>query len=289
MIRRSALVVALLTLILLIVRAAPGPIQWLGTPPPSSATVGAMGRGPTIMLVHGLGSDAKHWLPVARDLARDHRVVFVELPGHGLAPMTTPFTLEQATLSLERAIAEESPEPIVLVGHSVGGLVAASAALRLPSRVRALVLVESALAPQMTRAEADTLLAALDRDWTGTLHAVYASFGRDSAQGEALWAEASQVEHANMRAWIDVALSADLSHEAAGLEMPVLAVLSPRSWEPVETWAHASEALGLARIPHLKGVRLRDCGLFLMLDQPRALAAAIRRFSARADTTFALR
>jgi pimeloyl-ACP methyl ester carboxylesterase len=36
-------------------------------------------------------------------------------------------------------------------------------------------------------------------------------------------------------------------------------------------------------------VRLRDCGHFVMLDQPRALAAAIRRFSTRADTTFALR
>jgi len=288
-IRRHALAVASLTLVLLLARAAPGPILWLGTAPRSSITVGAMGSGPTIMLVHGLGSDAKHWLPVARNLARDHRVVFVELPGHGLAPMTTPFTLEQATLSLERAIEQESPEPIVLVGHSVGGLVATSAALRLPKRVRSLVLVESALAPQMTRGESDTLLAMLDRDWAGTLHSVYASFGRDSAQGEVLWAEASQVDRASMRAWIAVTLSADLTAEAAGLEMPVLAVLSPRSWEPIETWAHASEALGLARIPHLKAVRIHDCGHFVMLDQPRALADAIRRFAARADTTFALR
>src|SRR5437016_5520490 len=212
-----------------------------------------MGRGgPTIVLVHGLGSDAKRWLPVARDLARDHRVVLVELPGHGLTPMAHPFTLEQATIALDRAIAEQSRDPVVLVGHSVGGLVAAAEALRAPSRVRALVLVESALAPQMSKGQADTLLAMFDRDWSGTLHGVYASFGRDSAQGEALWAEATQVERANMRAWIPIALSADLSVEAAGLEMPVLAVVSPRTWEPGEEWAHASGALGLARIPHLE-------------------------------------
>ncbi len=282
MFRRYAAVAALLTFVMLMVRAAP-------TPPPSSATVGAMGRGPTIVLVHGLGSDAQHWLPVARDLARDHRVVLVELPGHGEAPLIRPFTLEQATLALDRAIAEQSRDPVVLVGHSVGGLVAAAEALRAPSRVKALVLVESALAPQMTKLEADSLLAMFDRDWVGTLHMVYASFGRDSAQGEALWAEASQVERVNMRAWIPVALSTDLTDEAAALKMPVLAVVSRRTWEADETWAHAAKALGLARIPRLKVVRVDNCGHFMMLDQPRALSDAIRRFSAASDTAYALR
>jgi pimeloyl-ACP methyl ester carboxylesterase len=280
--RLSVLVIALgATLILFCVHSAP-------TPPPTSAAVGALGHGPTVVLVHGLGSDANRWLPVARDLARDHRVVLVELPGHGLSPMVTPFSLEQATLSLDRAIAEQSREPVVLVGHSVGGLVAAEEALHAPNRVRSLVLVESALAPQMTRAQADTLEHMFDRDWEGTLHWVYSSFGRDSAQGEVLWREASQVERSSMRAWIPIATSTDLTEEAAGLAMPVLAVLSPRSWEPNETWEHACRSLGLAKIPHLKGLRIEGSGHFVMLDQPRVLADAIRRFVASGDSTFAL-
>jgi pimeloyl-ACP methyl ester carboxylesterase len=280
--RRYALVAALAVLMVLLMRAVP-------VPPPSSVALGSMGHGPTVVLVHGLGSNAKHWLPVARDLARDHRVVLVELPGHGEAPMAAPFTLEQATLALDRALAEQSHEPVVLVGHSVGGLVAAAEALHSPGRVRALVLVESALAPQMSKLEADTLLQMFDHDWEKTLHFVYASFGRDSAQGEALWAEASQVERAHMRAWIPIALSADLSDEVAGLKMPVLAVLSPRSWEPDETWEHASRALGLARIPHLEPLRIANCGHFVMLDRPHALGDAIRRFAATRDTAVALR
>jgi pimeloyl-ACP methyl ester carboxylesterase len=280
--RRFALVAASATVVLVMLHAAP-------TPPPSSVTVGAMGHGPTIVLVHGLGSDARHWLPMARDLARDHRVVLVELPGHGLAPMATPFTLEQATLALDRALAEQSRDPVVLVGHSVGGLVAAAEALHSPTRVKALVLVESALAPQMSKVEGDSLLAMFDRDWEGTLHTVYMSFGRDSAQGEALWADASQVERANMRAWIPVALTTDLSGEAAALRMPVLAVLSPRSWEAGEPLAHASQALGLARIPRLRIVRIDDCGHFVMIDQPRALSDAIRRFAAAGDSALVLR
>ena len=258
-------------------------------PPPSTAALGAMGHGPTVVLVHGLGSDYDDWLPVARDLARDHRVVFVELPGHGLAPMVTPFALEQATLALDRAIAEQAHDPVVLVGHSVGGLVATAEALHAPERVRGLVLVETALAPQVSRAEADTLIAEFDRDWEGTLHAVYSSFGRDSLQGERLWERASQVERQNLRAWIPVALTTDLTNEAAGLAMPVLAVLAPRSWEADETWEHAAKALGYARVPRLRGMRIENCGHFVMLDRPRRLAEAIRRFSSNVDGAYALR
>ena len=282
MFRRYAIAAAALALVLLIVRAAP-------TPPPSSAALGAIGLGPTVVLVHGLGSDYDDWLPVARDLARDHRVVFVELPGHGTAPMSTPFALEQAALALDRAIAEQAREPVVLVGHSVGGLVATAEALHAPKRVRGLVLVETALAPQVTRAEADTLIAQFDRDWEGTLHAVYSSFGRDSLQGEQLWMRASQVERQNLRAWIPVALNTDLTNEAAGLAMPVLAVLAPRSWEAGESWEHAATALGYARIPRVRGIRIENCGHFVMLDRPRRLAEAIRSFSANADSAYALR
>ncbi len=273
MFRRFVVAAAVLTAVVLVVRNAP-------KPPPDSAVLGAMGRGPTVVLVHGLGSNANHWLPVARELARDHRVVLVELPGHGFAPMATPFSLEQATLALDRAIHEQSPTPVVLVGHSVGGLVVATEALRAPGRVRALVLVETALRPQMTFAERDTLMAMFDRDWEGTLHSVYSSFGRDSLQGEALWAEATQVERAGMRAWLPVALSTDLSIEVAALSMPVLAILAPHSWERGETWEHAARALGYQRIPRLEGERVEDCGHFIMLDQPRVLARAIRRIAA---------
>lgn len=249
-----------------------------------------MGHGPVVVLVHGLGSNANQWLPVARDLARDHRVVLVELPGHGQAPIATPFALEQATLALDRAIEEQSPDPVVLVGHSVGGMVAVTEALRAPHRVRSLVLVETALKPQMSEAERDTLLASFDHDWQGTLHAVYSSFGRDSAQGEALWAQASHVERATMRAWIPVALTTDLSRDAAALSMPVLAVLAPHSWEKGETWEHASNALGYDGITMLEGERVENCGHFLMLDQPRALARAIRRMTTSApQPTLALR
>src|SRR5258706_198106 len=98
----------------------------------------AFGHGPTIALVHGLGSRPEHWLKTARLLARDHRVVLIELPGHGDSPMADPLSLDRAADVLDAALAADSRESVVLVGHSIGGLVCAAEALRHPARVRAL-------------------------------------------------------------------------------------------------------------------------------------------------------
>ena len=246
---------------------------------PRTSALGAFGSGPTVVLVHGLGSTPEHWLPMARDLARDHRVVLTELPGHGLAAMPRPLTLAGAALALERAIAAETDEPVVLVGHSVGGLVAAAEALRSPGRVRALVLVETALRPQVTPGERDGLLAALDRDYAATLREAYVPFGRDSAQGAALFAQAATQDSAAMKAWIRLALTEDLSAAVERLGVPLLVVLSERSWADGESWQQCADALGYARAPRVTPVRVVGTGHLVMLDRPQLLAGLVRRFT----------
>ena len=72
--------------------------------------------------------------------------------------------------------------------------------------------------------------------------------------------------------------------------MPESRRSSTHSWERGETWEHASHALGYDGIPRLEGERVENCGHFLMLDQPRVLARAIRRMTSRApQPTLALR
>lgn len=240
----------------------------------------AFGHGSTVVLVHGLGSRPGHWLPTARLLARHHRVVLVELPGHGIGAMPEPFSLDGATASLDAALRSVSREPVVLVGHSIGGLVAASEALEHPERVSRLVLVETALRPQVEGDERAQMLQALATNYRGVLHSAYVSFGRDSAQGESLYACAAELDSTAIARWIRLAVTADLSRRAASLRVPVLAVLAERSWPPGEAWPVTSEALGLTRIPRLEPMRIAGCGHFVMLDRPAELAAAIERFIA---------
>jgi pimeloyl-ACP methyl ester carboxylesterase len=251
-------------------------------PPPASAHY-AFGSGPTIVLVHGLGSRSGHWMATARRLARHHRVVLVDLPGHGDTGMPDPFSLEQAELALDRAISEAASGPVVLVGHSLGGVVAAAEAMDHPSRVRALVLVEAPLKQNLTPDERAGMLAALDRDYRGLVKGAYESFGRDRAQGAALWSEVRQLDPATMKPWIRLALSTDLTSRGGQLTMPVLAVMAERSWAMDQTWTSARSEMGYDAIPNLTPLRLERCGHFVMLDRPAALALAIARFAATPD------
>lgn len=116
-------------------------------PPPATLAV-AFGQGPAIVLVRGPGSGTERWLPTARLLARRHRVVFVDLPGWGAGAAPGSFALERAIRALDGELARVSRQPVVLVGYSLGGLVAAAEACARPGRVRALVLIETVLRPQ---------------------------------------------------------------------------------------------------------------------------------------------
>jgi pimeloyl-ACP methyl ester carboxylesterase len=247
--------------------------------PPPATPYAAFGHGQPIVLLHGLGSRREDWLPVARILARNHRVTLVDLPGHGEADMPEPFSLARATISLDRSLAELPDGPVVLVGHSLGGLIAASEAIEHPERIRALVLVETALKPQLPASLRAEWLDRLEHDYRYVLHAAYLDFGRDSLQGEMLYHRVAALEPRMVQRWIRLAWSADLSHDAARLTVPVLAVLAERSWGADERWPEVAAALGLDAVPRLRAERLGDCGHFVMLDRPRQLAALIDGFA----------
>lgn len=248
--------------------------------PPLSAVAGGLGSGTPIVIVPGLGGSAAHWLPTARLLAQRHRVLFVDLPGQGASPMPVPFSLERAAQAVDRAVERSTDMPVILVGHSLGGLVAAAQACRRPDQVRGLVLIETALRPQVADGERGAALAALERDYDGVLREAYAGFGRDSAQGAALYREVAGQDPAVVKTWIRLAFTADLSGRIARLRCPLLVVLAPRSWPKGEPWVETAAALGYGAAPRERAVRLDGCGHFVMLDRPDELARIIERFAA---------
>ena len=251
--------------------------------PPPAPLAAAFGHGPAIVLVRGLGSGTEHWLPTARILARRHRVMFVDLPGQGVSVMPEPFSLERATRALDLVLARASRDPVVLVGQSLGGLVAAAEACAHPGRVRALVLIETALRPQAEGLERRAALAALDRDYRGTLRQVYAASGRDSAQGEALYRQVAALDPAVVKPWLRLGFATDLSARVAQLQCPLLVVLAPRSWPKGEPWVETAAALGFGEVPRVRAVRVDSCGRFVMLDRPAELARLIGRFADAPD------
>lgn len=110
------------------------------------------GAGPCLLLLHGAGGATHSWRGLLPDLARDHRVVAIDLPGHGFTRFGTRQRSGLRHMSDDiAALAEaEGWRPSAIIGHSAGAALALSVATRLGDSAGRLPLViglNAALAP----------------------------------------------------------------------------------------------------------------------------------------------
>jgi pimeloyl-ACP methyl ester carboxylesterase len=86
--------------------------------------VKVLGHGEAIVLVHGLGCSHRHWLPVARRLARRARVLAWDARCHGgsAAQPGSTVTLQRLAADLQQLLDHFGLDRVVLVGHSMGAL-----------------------------------------------------------------------------------------------------------------------------------------------------------------------
>ena len=102
------------------------------------------GEGPTLFLIHGIGGDWRTWEPVLDGLARQHRVVAVDLPGHGgSAKGPGDYSLGSLASALRDLGGALGIERATVIGHSLGGGVSMQFAYQFPERCERLVLVSS--------------------------------------------------------------------------------------------------------------------------------------------------
>ena len=99
---------------------------------------------PTLVFVHGWSCDARYWRRQVPVFAQRHRVVTLDLAGHGHSGAARAAYSMKAfgddVLAVMRAVGGDS---FILVGHSMGGPVVASAARLSPAGIRGLVAVDS--------------------------------------------------------------------------------------------------------------------------------------------------
>jgi len=121
------------------------------------------GEGAPVVLVHGLGGSWQSWLENIPSLGRANRVVALDLPGFGASGVLAPgAAFERYVEVLDATLERLGLEQVVLVGHSMGGLLAGRYAAAHPRRLRGLVLVGAggiALSPRRLRAIVRAFLA----------------------------------------------------------------------------------------------------------------------------------
>ena len=91
------------------------------------------GRGPLILMIHGVGLRAEAFAGQIDALAQDHRVIAIDVPGHGESAMM-PGLADIAAYT--DVCAATFSEPALVVGHSMGAMIALDMAHRYPDRLR---------------------------------------------------------------------------------------------------------------------------------------------------------
>jgi pimeloyl-ACP methyl ester carboxylesterase len=102
------------------------------------------GKGPTILLVHGIAGSSTTWKAVMPALAEHYTVIAPDLLGHGQsAKPRGDYSLGAYASGIRDLLTVLEKERVTLVGHSLGGGVAMQFAYQFPERAERLVLVAS--------------------------------------------------------------------------------------------------------------------------------------------------
>jgi pimeloyl-ACP methyl ester carboxylesterase len=119
---------------------------WLRTllrRPPLLHVAGDVGAGPAVVLVHGIASSSVTFEYVVPLITDRHRVVSIDLLGFGSspAPEDAGYTIEEHVAALRRTLRAMGLRDIVLVGHSLGALIAIRYAAGYRRDIRRLVII----------------------------------------------------------------------------------------------------------------------------------------------------
>ena len=235
------------------------------------------GLPPNLVLLHGFGGSVRHFEPLLAELGQAAVPLAFDMPGCGRSTGVAPASvgaMARCVLDVVDALCPGAP-PFVLLGHSLGGLVAAEVALARPERVRALVLVASS--PRI-RLHPEVQRQARTRTWDEEF--LRGSFGPHASE------EHVQLVSEDLRAlrlpqgsdalasWTAHDISARL-HE---IEVDTLiiapsedVVVSPRNGE---LWRRGIRRARLTEVP--------DAGHYVQLEDPQTVAREIRGLLDRA-------
>ncbi|NRP17441.1 Soluble epoxide hydrolase [Ensifer adhaerens] len=254
------------------------------------------GSGPTVVLLHGYGETGDMWVPLAAELARDHRVIVPDLRGMGLSQKpATGYDKKTEAQDIAGVLDALKVDKADVVAHDIGNMVGYAFAAQYPGRTTRLVLMDAPLpgvgpwdeilkspllwhfrfgGPDMERLVAGRERIYLDRFWN--------EFSADPKK----WNEASREHYAKLYAQPG-AMRAGFAQFAAfdqdvidnqgflkmgKLGMPVLAIGGEKSFGPTMA------VVARAAADNVTEVVIPASGHWLMEEQPEATVKAIRSF-----------
>jgi len=151
----------------------------------------------TLVLIHGWNCDSRYWRAQVDYFASSHRVIVVDLAGHGHSgQQREQYTMTAFGQDVRAVIEAEAVERAVLVGHSMGGAVSLAAAAALPDRVAGIIGIDTFhdLGQRPSPADIEAMVGPLRSDFSGNARAFVADMfisGTDTTLREWIIADMS--------------------------------------------------------------------------------------------------
>ena len=245
-------------------------------------------HGSPIVFCHGLFGQGKNWTQVAKAFTGDHRAVLVDLPHHGRSPWAEQFDLIEVADQVAAILTVD--DPVTLVGHSLGGKAAMVLALRHPSLVARLCVVDvSPVRYGNAREFAGYIRAMQDLDLDSLSQRADADAAlRDAVPNDTVRSFLLQNLRRDGDTWrwqvnLDV-LGEDLDEvsgwpeeavaDAAPYDGPVLWIGGARSDYVRDDYAPAMGRW----FPRNRRVTIKDAGHWVHSEQPAVFVEVLRRF-----------
>lgn len=239
------------------------------------------GRGQPIVFLHGLGGSSESWVPQLRTLGDHYHCIAPDLPGYGASPETTPMSLPAWADALARLFDAMKLDKVILVGHSLGGMLAQEFMINHTARVSKLVLSctspafgrkdgefqKQFVSARLRKLEEGGTMRDVAEEATPTLFSPAASREAIESAIVTMW----QVPEATYRAALDCLVAFDRKEELTRIAVPTLLlsaehdraaplIVMERMAEKIPNARHVSMP-GLGHLPNIEAPERFDHAL----------------------------
>jgi pimeloyl-ACP methyl ester carboxylesterase len=232
-----------------------------------------------LVFLHGVGGGHHAWdaqLPYFGELGYPSHAW--DQPGYGHSPIVEPYDLERISASLALLVESLAREPVVLIGHSMGGFIAQEAYARYPQLFRALVLCFTTSAfggtgSEFARQFVAARIAPLDRgkSMADIAAELIPTMGSNSKLAETIMAG---VPSDTYRKAVQLLTTFDRRKELADIKVPTLLIAGSDD----KTAPPSAMERMWQKIPGAEYVLLDKCGHLGPMDRPEAFNAALLAF-----------
>jgi pimeloyl-ACP methyl ester carboxylesterase len=259
-------------------------------------SIQAVGKGSPVVLIPGLSTSREVWDGIVPGLARDHRVILVQVNGFGgdsPGANLKPGILDGIGADLQDYLATKKLGPVRLIGHSMGGLAALKFAKAHPEQVQRVLVVDSppffaVLMDSKATVDAVRPMAEMMRTKVASTYGKPADPAAVEANVKALALKPESI--AKMKLWAAVAdprvtaqapyedLTTDIRPELVSIETPVTVIVPWSRTGFGEERTLAFYKRQYSSLPNATFVGVAEAGHFVMLDQPELFGAAVANF-----------